>query len=105
MTIRELDIGEDTKYMTIRRTTFYGLVIALVLLVVIFTFASFFAYSAVVTPKTFCGYITEYKVGDQDAQDGCYYKLAKEYSDIEFCNGILNKDLQKECARIVEQTM
>lgn len=101
MTINELDIGEDKQFITLKRSTYYGLVATIIILLVVFTAGGLVGYASVTSPKTFCSYITTYHVGDQDAQDGCYYKLAKEYRDIDFCNGIQNGDLQKECARIV----
>lgn len=93
------------EYITIKKTIFLGLIAIIVLLLLVGVVGSVITYSFMITPKKFCSYIVEYKVGDQDVQDGCYYKLAKEYSDVDFCNGVKNIELQKECVRVVSETI
>ena len=105
MSIKELDVVDSDKtYITIKRNTFYFLSICTILF-----FGSsvvgYFAYVSASNPLIFCDYVITHNFGDQDAQDGCNYKLAKELNAIEYCNGIKNPDLQKECVKVVNEKL
>ena len=79
---------------------FYGLIALVVVLLLLVGGSGILGYSILSSPLAICTHILTYHLGDQDAQDGCSYKLAKEYQDIDYCNAIANSDLQKECAKL-----
>ena len=104
MSLDELDLedaAEENRCVSVRRPLFYILVGTLLVLLLLVGAGGIIGYSTITSPKAFCGYVVSYHIGDDDAQDGCYYKLAKEYHDIMYCNSILNPELQKECAKVV----
>ncbi len=104
MSLKELDVDDvdEPTYITIKRSTFFGLVFTIVILFLLMGSGAMIGYSIATSPKAMCNFVVKHNVGDQDAIDGCYYKLAKEYGDIDYCNSIKNNDLQKECVRVTE---
>ena len=97
----EDETEEEKGYVTIKKPVFYGLIGVLLALVLIIGIGSFAGYATITSPKTACSYVLYYHLGDDDALDGCSYKLAKEYQDITYCNSIINPELQKECVKVV----
>ncbi len=95
------DLEEEIKYITLRRSTFYGIIAVIVVLFLFLGGTGIMGYSVLSSPIATCTYVVEYHLGDQDAQDGCLYKLAKEYNDVAYCNAILHADLQKECVKVI----
>lgn len=95
------DLEEEIKYITLRRSTFYGIIGVVVVLLLLVGGGGIMGYSILTSPLAVCTHVLTYHLGDQDALDGCSYKLAKEYQDIEYCNAIENNALQKECVKII----
>jgi len=98
------DLEEEIKCITLRRSTFIGIIVVIVVLLLLVGGGGILGYSLLASPLAICTHVLTYHIGDQDALDGCSYKLAKEYKDIEYCNTIANNNLQKECVKVIENS-